>query len=332
MKNAIEVEGLKKYYGRILAVDGISFSVGHGRIFGLLGPNGAGKSTTIRVLTGLTRPSGGAATVLGLDVVRETVKMKGRIGVVPELSNVYDEMTALDNLVFSGELYGVPKNERKSRARGLLGLFGLSDRAADPAGTFSRGLKRRLTIACALVHEPELLFLDEPTTGLDVQSAHLVRELIRGLNKDGVTILLTTHYIAEADQLCDQIAILNHGKIVALDSPGGLKAGTEGTMVVEVSFDGVIPEAEAGLLEIVGVDEAHKFGDKYRLVAEGSSDIVAELVGYARSRGLTITSINTVKPSLEEAFIKITGLDTESMKVEKDQVKPGGGEGGKRLG
>jgi len=333
LQNAIAVDGLTKYYGKLLAVDHINFNVEQDSIFGLLGPNGAGKSTTVRMLAGLTKPSEGKAIVLGFDVTHEIIRAKQRIGIVPELSNIYDEMTALENLVFAGELYGVPRQERESRARELLELFGLSNRATDSVGALSKGMKRRLTMACALVHKPKLLFLDEPTTGLDVQSARLVRELIRGLNKDGVTVFLTTHYIEEADQLCDQIAIINRGKIVALGSPEKLKARIKGVKVVEVSFSKTLANMESELQHISSVDEIHKFGDKFRVFAKESADIVADLVDYARTRGLVVASINTVKPSLEEAFIKTTGLDSETMMTEKEQIKPErGGRSGKELG
>jgi len=333
LQNAIAADGLTKYYGKLLAVDRINFNVEQGSIFGLLGPNGAGKSTTIGMLAGLTKPSAGKAIVLGFDVTHETIRAKQQIGMVPELSNVYDEMTALENLVFAGQLYGVPRKEIRSRAKELLEIFGLSNRATDLVGALSKGMKRRLTIACALMHKPKLLFLDEPTTGLDVQSARLVRELIRRLNKDGVTVFLTTHYIEEADQLCEQIAIINRGKIVALSSPEKLKARTKGVKVIEVSFSKTLANMEGELQNISGADEIHKFGDEFRVIVKESADIVADLVDYARTRGLVVNSINTVKPSLEEAFIKITGLDSEIMMSEKEQIKPErGGRSGNELG
>lgn len=317
MEDVISVEGLVKRYGDLTALDGVSFSVPRGCVFGLLGPNGAGKSTTIRILTGLTRPTSGKATVLGYDV--EAVEAKARIGVVPEASNIYEEMTALDNLVFAGELYGVPRDERRSRAMELLELFNLSDRARDVVVGFSRGMKRRLTIACALVHRPELIFLDEPTTGLDIQSARILREQVRELNRGGVTVLLTTHYLEEADQLCDSIAMITRGRVVALDSPERLKARVTGSRIVEVSFSGGVEEA--GLGGLPGVTEVHRLGDKLRLTIGDESDIVGELTDYARGRGVTIATINTLKPSLEDAFLKITGLNPEETKRDKEPQK-----------
>lgn len=314
MEEVISAEGLVKRYGDLTALDGVSFSVPRGCVFGLLGPNGAGKSTTIRILTGLTRPTSGKATVLGHDA--EAVEAKARIGVVPEASNVYEEMTALDNLVFAGELYGVPRDERRSRAMELLELFNLSDRARDVVVGLSRGMKRRLTIACALVHRPELIFLDEPTTGLDIQSARILREQVRELNKGGVTVLLTTHYLEEADQLCDSIAMINRGRIVALDTPENLKARVTGSRIVEVAFSGGVDEADLGGLP--GVTEVHRLGDKHRLTVGDDSDIVGEIADYARSRGVTVSTINTLRPSLEDAFLKITGVNPEEAKKDKE--------------
>lgn len=319
--DAIRVEGLTKRYDGLLALDGITFQVKQGSVFGLLGPNGAGKTTTIRILTGLTRPSDGTATVMGYDVTSEAVKAKQMVGVVPETSNVYEEMTAIENLVFAAELYGVPRAERKTRARELLEAFGLLDRAGSRVADFSRGMRRRLTIACALIHRPELLFLDEPTTGLDVQSARQLRDHVSELRDEGVTVLLTTHYIEEADQLCDVVAMINQGRIVALDSPENLKAFVTGTRVVEVSFSGH-PVGE-DLEGIQGVIEVHRLGERYRLTVSGEADIVGDLIDYARNRGLRVVTLNTLKTSLEDAFIRITGLAPEEVRKEKDQPRQG---------
>ena len=316
---AITATGLRKKYGSLTALDGVSFTVGRASIFGLLGPNGAGKTTTIRVLTGLTRLDSGEATVLGLNIKEENLQAKAKIGVVPEASNIYEEMTALDNLIFSGELYGVSSNERKSKALELLEEFNLDDRADDIVLGFSRGMKRRLTIACALVHHPELLFLDEPTTGLDVQSAHQLRDQIRRLNKEGVTVLLTTHYLEEADQLCDQIGMISSGRIVALDSPERLKAGVTGDRVVEVSFSASVSEKE--LEALPGGVSFRRLGDKYRITFVGESEPVSDLVDYARSHSLRIESLNTLKPSLEDVFLKITGTPPDEVLREKEQLK-----------
>jgi ABC-2 type transport system ATP-binding protein len=313
--HAIEAIDLKKSYNGHAALDGVSFTVEEGSVFGLLGPNGAGKTTTIRILTGLIKPTSGKANVLGHDIASEPIQTKANIGVVPEASNIYEEMTARDNLVFSAELYGVPKSERRIRADELLKEFRLDDRAGDIVQGFSRGMKRRLTIACALVHRPKLLVLDEPTTGLDVQSARQLRDQVRHLNSMGVTVLLTTHYLEEADQLCDRIAMITSGKIVTIDSPENLKACVTGEHVVEVSFSPQVLEDEVASLGCVS--EVRRLGDKYRITYTGG-DPVGSLVDYARSRGVEIKSLNMLKPSLEDAFLKLTGLAPDEVRKEKE--------------
>jgi len=212
MNEVIHVAQLTKVYsagkGRepLHAVDGIDFSVSEGEVFGFLGPNGAGKTTTIRMLTGLSRPTSGQARVLGFDLARDIARIKKRIGVVPEASNLYDELSAFDNLVFAMQLYGVPRRERAARAEELLDRFRLSEKRDAPFAKLSRGMKRALTIAAALAHRPPLVFLDEPTTGLDVMSARNLRRMIAALRDEGVTVFLTTHYLEEAERLCDRIA------------------------------------------------------------------------------------------------------------------------------
>jgi len=233
----IQTSDLTKFYEEILAVDHINFDVKRGEIFGFLGPNGAGKTTTIRILTGLSKPTEGKASVLGFDINSEIVEAKRHIGVVPEISNLYDEFSAIDNLLFMAQLYGVPRPQRRKRAEELLKIFGLHERKDSPFRTFSRGMKRALTIAAALIHNPKLLFLDEPTVGLDVVAARSLRNLIGNLRQQGITIFLTTHYLEEADLLCDRVAILVNGRIIKVDSPQTLKATTEEEAVIEFSFE-----------------------------------------------------------------------------------------------
>jgi ABC-2 type transport system ATP-binding protein len=224
----IHVSDLTKYYGEILAVDHINFEVKEGEVFGFLGPNGAGKTTTIRMLTGPSKPTDGKASILGFDINSQIVQIKKHIGVVPEISNLYDELSAMDNLIFMAQLYGVPALERKKRAQDLLKTFRLYERQDSPFRTFSRGMKRALTIAAALIHNPKILFLDEPTVGLDVVAARSLRNLISNLRQQGVTIFLTTHYLGEADLLCDRVAIIVKGKIIEIDTPENLRNKTKG--------------------------------------------------------------------------------------------------------
>jgi len=246
MKNdiVIKVENLTKRYGEILAVDHINFEVKEGEVFGFLGPNGAGKTSTIRMLTGLSKPTEGNASILGFDINSQILQIKKHIGVVPEISNLYDELSAMDNLIFMAQLYGVPREERLKRAEELLKIFKLYERKDSPFRTFSRGMKRALTIAASLIHNPKILFLDEPTVGLDVVAARSLRNLISNLRHQGITIFLTTHYLEEADLLCDRVAILVKGKILTIDTPLNLKTKTDRKTLEEafMKITGLEPE------------------------------------------------------------------------------------------
>ena len=217
---AIQVQDLHRYYNGVKAVRGISFEVEFGEVFGFLGPNGAGKSTTIKVLTGQLRPTSGSAQVVGCDVVEERQQLKPQIGVVFEYQNLYERLSARDNLKFSARLYGVPRR----RIDEMLAQVGLLDRAKDKIKTYSNGMKQRLLIARALLHRPKVLFLDEPTRGLDPGVARGIRKIVEQLVEQGVTVFLTTHYMEEADRLSDRVAIIDEGRIVAIDTPDKLKA------------------------------------------------------------------------------------------------------------
>lgn len=329
MENAIEARALTKHYGDVIAVDGVRLNVPRGEFFGLLGPNGAGKTTTIRILTGLTKPTSGTARIHGLDCVRDSVAVKQRIGVVSEVSNLYNEMSAWDNLMFIGELYGVDKPTRIDRANRLLEAFQLFERRKERLGHYSKGMKRRVRIAAALLHRPEVLFLDEPTSGLDVQSSRLIRSIIRELNREGVTVFLTTHYIDEADQLCDRVAIIRQGKIVVEGSPGKLKSSLQGEHVVEVAFDKDASNLESLLRSRSDVRGVAKRGDKYEIHTSDANITIGELAQFARSNGLKIVSLNTKEPSLEDVFVRHTGLDAVQVeRMEFLRAVKGGGQHG----
>jgi len=304
---AIEAEGLTKYYGSLLAVDHVTFSVRRGEIFGFLGPNGAGKTTTVRMLTGLTTPSSGTARVAGHDIVREARVAKTSIGLVPEASNVYAELSVWDNVMFSGEIHGVLGGERRKRARELLELFDLYDRRKQKAGKLSKGLRRRLSIAMALVHKPEVLFLDEPTSGLDVPSARLVKRIVRELNEAGTTIFLTTHNMDEANTLCHRIAVINRGRIAAIDTPERLKMIVEKTHSVIVSFSARPRELKSRLEGLPAVESVIEEGDKFRLYTGDPPSVLEAVFELARAKGLRILSLNTSGPALEDVFIRLTG-------------------------
>jgi ABC-2 type transport system ATP-binding protein len=313
MGYAIQVAQLTKVYGTtrnkapLRAVDGIDFAVQEGEVFGFLGPNGAGKTTTIRMLTGLSRPTSGHACVLDLDVIADSAHLKRRIGVVPEASNLYDELSALDNLVFSMQLYGVPRTERRPRAEALLERFRLGEKRDTPFAKLSHGMKRALTVAAALAHRPSLVFLDEPTTGLDVMSARNLRRMIAGLSQEGVTVFLTTHYLEEAERLCDRVALIVNGRIVALDTVDGLKAAAPERTILEVTLT-----------------DANGCVTTKRL--DGSGDLaetIQSVLAQARAEGWRVQSVNTIRPTLEDVFVRLTGLGSEVMLAEK---------GGKRSG
>jgi ABC-2 type transport system ATP-binding protein len=317
MVKAIEVARLSKTYNGLVAVDSISFDVNAGEVFGFLGPNGAGKTTTIRILTGLSKPTAGSAHVLGYDINSEIVEAKKNFGVVPEQSNMYDELTGLDNLVFIGQLYGVPSRERKPRAEELLKTFGLYERKDSKFATYSRGMKRALTIAAALVHKPKLLFLDEPTVGLDVVVARSLRAIIQRLKESGITVFLTTHYLEEADNLCDRIALLVKGKIVAIDTPAKLKAMAEEKPALEVSFKTHIAKPADELRRRLPSLAVVKVDDRIRIYGGDADVVLHAILGYATENGTQVASVSSLRPSLEDAFVKLTGLSPMVMAAEK---------------
>jgi ABC-2 type transport system ATP-binding protein len=299
---AIAVQGLIKRYGEVVAVDRISFAVREGELFGFLGPNGAGKTTTVRILTGIIRPDGGTALIKGFPA--GSLKAKQLAGVVPEMANPYNDLSGWENLMLMAALYGVPRREARARGERLLEALGLLERRDSLVRTYSKGMRQRLILGMALVSDPEVLFLDEPTSGLDVQSARLIREMLRSLKAEGKTIFLTTHDMDEANRLCDRVAIINKGRIVAIDAPERLRLAVRGRQSVEVSFnDSVDPEE---LARLPGVSEAQRVGDKCRLYTDDPGELVVALVNYSCSAGLRIVSLNILAPSLEEAFLALT--------------------------
>ena len=317
MGDAIAVENLTKYYGNLLAVDHISFRVHGGEVFGFLGPNGAGKTTTIRMLVGLTTPSEGTATVAGYDIREDIVEVKRRVGVVPETSNLYDELSVWDNLLFASRLYHVPRKERPDRIRDLLETFHLWDRRDTRFGRLSKGLKRRVVIAAALVHKPEILFMDEPTVGLDVVSALSLRKFIAGLRLEETTVFLTTHYIEEADQLSDRIAVIVDGKIVTVDTPENIKDAFRGTPVIEARLS-IEPETSM-IRELGDLGEVDLKGREIKIVTGDVTMALDSLVHLASQRGVEIEYVNTSGPTLEDAFVRLTGVSPDVMRAEKER-------------
>jgi len=299
----IEVKGLSKRFGDIQAVDNISFNVEKGEIFGFLGPNGAGKTTTVRMLTGIIKPDNGQINILGHDMIKDPIKVKEKIGVVPETSNAYIDITGWENMMLTAGLYDIPREDAARRSKELLEDFDIYNRRNHKVKGYSKGMKQRLILCMALLHNPLLLFLDEPTSGLDVQSSIKIIEKLEKIKKEGKTIFLTTHNMWEAEKLCDRIAIINRGKIAAIDKPRFLKEITEEMKKIEVTFEEK-PDFER--LKRVIKEPIHKIEDKNFIVeSEDISDIILKIGEFAMENNLKIKSLNTLTPSLEEVFIKI---------------------------
>lgn len=309
--------GLTKRFRTLVAVDHVTFEVKQGEIFGLLGPNGAGKTTTIRMLVGLTPPSAGTAVIHGYNLQEDLLAVKRCVGVVPETSNLYEELTVWQNLLFMTRLYHVPKPEREQRICSLLQTFDLWEKRRVKFGKLSRGLKRRSVVAAALVHNPELVFLDEPTTGLDVQSARSLRRLLIELQRTGLTVFLTTHYIEEADLLCDRIALIVSGKLRQIESPAGLKALIQNVPRIEASFTAPLPVPMIERLKAVG--EVHVTGKTVQISTPDVTNALEALTTLSKESGRKLESVSTAWPSLEDAFVKLTGVPVEMLKVEKER-------------
>jgi len=325
-QNAIVVQGLVKRFGDVTAVESASFSVGRGELFGFLGPNGAGKTTTINMLTGLARPDAGTISIGGIDCTRDPKAAQHLTGVVIDESNLYAELTGFDNLCFCAALHGMRKAERKAEASRLLESFGLSEAAHRKFAGYSKGMKRKLTIAAGIIHRPEILFLDEPTTGIDVASARQIRQLIADLRRHGTTVFLTTHYIEEAERLCDRIAFIVAGRTVRIDTVENLVQPVKQKHVVQISYASAVENIQTRLSEA--------FPDlEFRTISEGSIQVTARagipvgpLVRFLEEQGAEVAEARRMRPSLEDVFVEITGIEADAMRKEKE--KSGGGGGG----
>jgi ABC-2 type transport system ATP-binding protein len=304
----IEVDHLTKRFGDFTAVDGISFSVAHGEVFGLLGPNGAGKSTLIRMLTTLVVPTSGVARVNGFDIVHAANDVRQSIGVIPQAMTSDLDLSAQENMSIFAKLYGIPREERLRTIKQLLKEVDLEQWADKPVKMFSGGMRRRLEIARGLVHQPKIFFLDEPTTGLDPVSRVAVWEMLARLKRErDLTILVTTHYMDEADKLCDRIAIVDHGKLVALDSPLKLKASIPGQNVLEVSFTGAPANWIEVLKALPDVAEVKAQDNIYRISTDNGPRTTMALIESARNQNVTISSLSVQSTTLDDVFVHYTG-------------------------
>lgn len=307
LHSMIEINGLVKKYGERVAVNEVSFCVQEGEIFGLLGPNGAGKTTTISILATLLPPDQGQVTIGGYDLVRETNQIKTLIGFVPQELALYPTLSAWDNLAFFGRIYGLRGTALKDRIAAVLDLVGLRDRAGDAVRTFSGGMKRRLNIAAGLIHQPRLLFLDEPTVGVDPQSRNFIFEHVERLKAEGMTILYTTHYMEEAERLCDRVAVMDEGCILALDTTKGL-IGLLGGGVIYVGLAADAIEALLPLIRALPHVQAISVQDgRLKVETSEARPALLELIELCNARDVPILSLEVLEPNLESVFLHLTG-------------------------
>ncbi len=305
----IDVQGLTKSFdGKVRAVDGVSFSVREGEIFAFLGPNGAGKTTTINMLTTLLKPTSGTATICGFDILREDNDVRRSIGVVPQEYTADEELTGYDNIILCADLYGIPRKVSRERADELLKLVELESAKSRKVNTYSGGMRRRLELACGLINHPRLLFLDEPTLGLDVQTRSAVWEYIRKLKDEyGMTLFMTTHYLEEADNLCNRIAIIDHGKLVKVGTPEELKESLGGD-IIELGVQETDQDLTGDIARVEKVKEVKvmKPGD-YRIKAECGEEVAPRVMDAVRARGYHVNRISLTKPTLDQVYLELTG-------------------------
>ncbi len=315
---AIEATGLIKTFGEVRAVDGVDLAVRRGSVYGVLGPNGAGKTTTIRMLATLLRPDAGSARVLGYDIVSEADEVRGLVSLTGQLASLDEDLTGLENLTMVGRLLGLKRAHARSRASELLSAFGLDEAATRLVKSYSGGMRRRLDVAASMVVTPELMFLDEPTTGLDPRSRNLAWDIVRALVAEGTTILLCTQYLDEADQLADGIAVIDHGKVIAEGTPAQLKASVgSGALHVRLLDPEQRPEAERVLARELG--SAQLESDLAALSSPCSdTDRAAEAVAQLARSGVGIAAFSLGQPSLDEVFLALTGRPAKEQSADRD--------------
>jgi ABC-2 type transport system ATP-binding protein len=323
MTNAIEATGLVKRYGEVQALDGLSFSVPEGVVFGLLGPNGAGKSTTVKILTTLSRADEGEARVGGLDVVRDATRVRHLVGVVAQKSGLDPEATGRENVRLQGQIYGMHGRELEQRSDELLARFGLADAGDRIVRGYSGGMQRRLDIALALVHRPRVLFMDEPTTGLDPEvRASMWQEISRLAREEGLTVLLTTHYMEEADELASRLVILDRGRIVAEGTPEELKGELRGDAVhVELGEPQANGRVHAALERVPGISEATVEGRLLHARADNGARAVPAVLQALESNGIEVDAVTVARPSLEDVYLRYAGRTFSEAEAETETEK-----------
>ncbi len=317
----IQVENLKKTFDGFTAVDRVNFHINQGEIFGFLGPNGAGKTTTINMLTGMARITEGRVKLMGEDYTRNPKKAQSMMGIVPDESNLYEDLSGWENLAFCGALYGMEKNLREERATQLLQQFELEEASSKPFKAYSKGMKRKLTIAAGIIHQPEILFLDEPTTGIDVAFARQIRNLIVDLHNRGTTIFLTTHYIEEAERLCERLAFIVQGRIV--------REGTVEELMVEAQEENIVDFTLGGDFSKIEEEFRSHFPDYDLKMGKNSSVSIHSpstfkllpFIQFFEERSLPVFEAKIVRPSLEEVFVKVTGIELQRMQGQQNQGK-----------
>jgi ABC-2 type transport system ATP-binding protein len=309
MPSILQVRELAKHYGDFAAVKGISFEIGEGEIFSLLGPNGAGKTTTISMLSCLLGPSAGEATVAGHSVRREAQAVKRLIGVIPQDIALYPTLSARENLHFWGQLYGLRGRERRARVEEVLELVGLRERAGERIEKYSGGMKRRVNIAAGLLHRPRIVFMDEPTVGIDPQSRRAILDMVKAFNRQGMAVLYTTHYMEEAEELSDRVGIIDHGELVAIGTQRELteKIGSTETLILHVDENQDAAALASALEAVPGVIQSTVTDHQVSLVARSAREVLAGAVERANAAGARVRSIDIQEPDLEAVFLQMTG-------------------------
>lgn len=309
MPNILEVNQLVKKYGDFTAVKGISFNIVEGEIFSLLGPNGAGKTTTISMLSTLYAPTSGDAAIAGHSITKEPMAVRNVIGMVPQDLALYEDLTAKENLIFWGQMYGLSGKALAARVDEVLGQIGLTEKAKDRVKTYSGGMKRRVNIGVGLLHKPKLLFMDEPTVGIDPQSRRAILDTVKDLNKQGMTVLYTTHYMEEAEELSDRVGIIDHGELIAIGTQKELtkQVGETETLALHIGENEDPDALIASFKGIKGVLEAKAINNEISVITPSAADVLASVVSKANERGIKIHSIDIREPNLEAVFLHLTG-------------------------